>query len=219
MLRNNLQGIYKLLELYASDHTSKDNLILQQIQRNVHLHTLKPQMISGEYQGALLSFFSRMIRPNRILEIGTFAGYSAVCLASGLADKGLIDTIELNEELESLIRNNLALANLTDKVNLHLGDASEIIQSFPNESFDIIFIDADKNQYPYYYEHCLPLLSSRGVMIIDNVLWDGKVIQETKDKKTQVIHDLNQKITEDPRVDNILLNIRDGMQIIMKKIN
>ena len=212
MLRNHSSGPLKTIEKYAEEHTSStiSNALLS-IERFTHLHTLKPQMSSGFYQGRVLSMISWISSPKNILEVGTFTSYATHCLREGLAPNGHIDSIESNEELYYKI--NALSENQVENIKFHLGDALNIIPSL-TKKYDIIFIDADKYNYPKYYELCLNLLSERGLMILDNVLWDGKVTLEKKDKKAKVLDELNKKITIDPKVDNVLLPIRDGMMLI-----
>ncbi len=191
--------------------------VLNQLERATNLATLAPQMLSGTYQGKLLEFISRMIAPNRILEIGTFTGYAAICLAQGLGVGGKIHTIEVNDELGWIIRNHVAMAGLTDQFVLHLGDAAAVIPTL-DETFDLIFLDAGKMEYHLHYEMCLPLLRSGGYMLIDNVLWDGKVVSEVEDKDptTLALRDFNHMVHQDHRVENILLPIRDGIMLLRK---
>ncbi len=196
-----------------------DNEILNDIERRTNLNVLQPQMLSGYLQGQFLAMISKMVSPENILEIGTFTGYSAICLAQGLSENGKLITIEVNEELKTTIESNIRSANLESKIELRMGDASKIIQSYDFQ-FDLIFIDADKTNYPLYYEMCLPKLKTGGIMLIDNMLWSGKVLDESiKDKKTLAIHQLNQKIQSDDRVENMLLPLRDGIMWLRKVKN
>jgi caffeoyl-CoA O-methyltransferase len=196
-----------------------DNEILKDIERRTNLNVLQPQMLSGYLQGQFLAMISKMLSPENILEIGSFTGYSAICLAQGLSESGKLITIEVNEELENTIKSNIRSANLESKIELKIGDASKIIQSYDFQ-FDLIFIDADKTNYPLYYEMCLPKLKIGGIMLVDNMLWSGKVLDEPiKDKKTLAIHQLNQKIQSDDRVENILLPLRDGIMWLRKVKN
>lgn len=211
MLRDHADGLLKSLETYADQHTSSSNSgILTSIERFTHLHTLKPQMSSGDYQGRFLSLLSWIMSPSNILEIGTFTSYATHCLKEGLRKDGHIDTIDTNEELIHKINDQF---ENDENITYHVGNAIEIIPTL-KKKYDIIFIDADKVRYPDYYEMCLKILSPRGLMLLDNVLWDGKVLKTKKDKKTKILDDLNKKITIDPKVDNVLLPIRDGMMLI-----
>jgi predicted O-methyltransferase YrrM len=174
-------------------------------------------MISGHYQGRLLSFLSKMVRPQRIIEIGTFTGYATICLAEGLVEGGKIDTIEVNREMEDMLQRNFLKAGIVQKVNLHIGDAREIIFGFPDESFDIAFIDADKKSNLAYYEALIQKVKPEGLIIIDNVLWKGKVFGEQKDADTESFRKLNDHIAVDRRVEKLILPVRDGVLIIRKK--
>jgi len=212
MLRNHSSGALKVIEKYAEEHTSTSMPnSLHAIERFTHLHTLKPQMSSGFYQGRLLSMISWITSPKNILELGTFTSYATHCLREGLLPNGTIDTIEANEELYHKV--NALPENQVQNIKFHLGDALEVLPHL-TKKYDIIFIDADKASYPNYYDLCLKLLSERGLMILDNVLWDGKVTLEKKDKKAEILDKLNKEITIDPKVDNVLLPIRDGMMLI-----
>jgi predicted O-methyltransferase YrrM len=176
-----------------------------------------PQMLSGYLQGQYLAMMSKMLQPKYILEIGTFTGYSAICLAQGLQDGGHLYTLEANEELKAPVTNFFKKAGLEDKISMQIGNGVELIDNF-ELIFDLIFIDADKSNYPLYYEKCLPKLKKGGIILIDNVLWSGKVCEEPiRDKKTKAIHELNQKIQHDDRVENILLPLRDGIMCLRKR--
>ncbi len=202
---------------YADAHTSEVDLLLQELYRTTHLKTVHPQMISGKVQGQFLSFISRMIRPYRVLEIGTFTGYSAYCLAQGLRENGKVVTIEVNEELEELLRDFFAKAGISDRTELLIGDALEILPTL-EEKFDLVFIDADKEHYPEYYEYCLNALNSGGYLLADNVLWGGKVAEEQPpDQTSRILHSFNALVQNDPRVENVFLTIRDGLLLILKK--
>lgn len=207
--------IDKVLQ-YAENHTTKESEVLQELRRETHLKTLKPQMLSGQIQGQLLAFFSQMLRPKAILEIGSFTGYAAICLAQGLAENGIMHTIEVDEEKEAIIRKYLAKANLMEKVNLHIGDAAEIIPTLP-ETFDLVFIDAGKKHNALYYDMIFDRVRQGGFIITDNVLWKGKVAENTNDKRTRLIDEFNKKMQDDERVENLLLPVRDGLMIVRKK--
>ena len=206
------------LHNYCETHSKVfENEILNEIDRFTNLNILMPQMLSGYLQGQYLAMMSKMLQPKYILEIGTFTGYSAICLSAGLREDGHLHTLEQNEELFAPISEFFRKANLQDKITMHIGNAIDMIASF-DIVFDLIFIDADKTNYPNYYEKCLPKLAKGGIMLIDNVLWSGKVCEEPlKDKKTRAIHELNQKIQHDDRVENILLPLRDGIMWLRKK--
>lgn len=205
------------LNIYCEKHTSLPSDLLYQLERETHLKTLAPQMLSGHLQGRLLSFLSRMMRPKAILEIGTFTGYAAICLAEGLAENGVLHTIEVNRELEYLIRKYLEKGNLGEKIKLHIGDAKTVVPTLPVEQFDMIMIDAGKKDNAYFYELLLPRLRPGGVLLVDNVLWDGKVLKQPKDAMTRQILDFNQMVHEDERVESLLLPVRDGIFILRRK--
>jgi predicted O-methyltransferase YrrM len=201
---------------YCAEHTSKEHNILRALERETYLTTVTPQMIAGPYQGRLLQMLCQIKQPRRALEIGTFTGYAAICIALGLGQIGILDTIEVNPEREEIIRKHLRLAGVSDQVNVHIGDAFEIIPTF-KEKYQFIFIDAGKKDNARYYEMSIDLLDSGGMIIIDNVLWGGKVIQDPGDKDARLIRAFNQKVAEDPRVVCTMLPVRDGMTLIHKK--
>lgn len=202
---------------YCQKHTSPVDPVLNELQRQTFLRTLHPQMLSGSYQGMLLQFVSHMIRPRRILEIGTFTGYSAICLAQGLAEDGLLHTIEIDDELAPLIRTYLEKAGLTAKIHLHIGDAAQIIPTL-DDTFDLVFLDAGKMDYPQHFELALPKLRPGGFLLADNVLWDGKVAQQpVADATARVLHDFNETLMADPRVEMLLLPLRDGLMLVRKR--
>jgi len=202
---------------YVENHTSPEPGILRKIARETHLKVLRPRMLSGHLQGRLLSLFSKLIRPHYALDIGTYTGYSAICLTEGLAKNGKLITIEKNDELEPMIREFFAEAGLEDRIELLIGDAKDIIPQL-NHKFDLVFIDADKEFYQSYYELIIDKVSAGGLIIADNALWDGKVAAPAspKDKDTPELVAFNKMVQDDPRVENILLPIRDGLMIIRK---
>jgi predicted O-methyltransferase YrrM len=206
----------KRLAAYCVDHSSTTDDVLIQLERETNLKTLAPQMISGPLQGQLLAMISRMVQPESILEIGTFTGYSTICLARGLKENGLITTIESNEELKHISDKYFHLAGIESKVNQLLGDAREIVKTLTGP-FDMVLIDAGKKDYSYYYDHVIDFLPPGGLIIVDNVLWSGKVTGKKMDGDTKIMHDFNQKIKEDDRVEKIMLPIRDGITLILKK--
>lgn len=208
--------IPKELEQYIEQMTSKEDSFLQQVNRNTHLSTLQPHMISGHFQGVLLEMISKSICPRRILEIGTFTGYSAICLAKGLAKDGLLHTIDIDEELAIKTKETFAQSGLQSQIIQHIGDAKDIIPQL-EESFDLIFIDADKSSYAQYYELAVDKVCKNGSILVDNVLWKGEVLNNDFSKKAKIMHDFNQMVTADNRVQNILLPIRDGLMWIIKK--
>ena len=210
------------LEEYISLHTSPENEVLEAITRDTHVHILNPHMLSGHVQGRVLSMLSHMIRPKRILELGTFTGYSALCLAEGLAEGGRLITIEHNDELEETIQRNIAKSPLSNRIELIIGDAVEVISNqfsvFSNQPFDLVFIDADKREYCAYLEAIYPLVPVGGFILADNTLWDGHIIDPAydKDKQTLGLRAFNDKLKEDDRFEQVILPLRDGLTIIRK---
>lgn len=201
---------------YCAAHTSGVSQVLKDLERETHLRTLSPQMLSGPYQGTLLRFFSMMIRPRRILEIGTFTGYTAICLAEGLTDDGILHTIEINDELSPLILKYLQKSDFEKKVRLHLGDAATVVPAL-DEMFDLVFLDAGKLDYPVHYELVLAKTRPGGFILADNVLWDGKVAAgDEKDETARVLRTFNNMVQNDPRVENILVPVRDGLMVMRK---
>lgn len=203
---------------YAEDHSSEEDPVLKDLFRQTHLKTVHPQMLSGKVQGQFLSFISQLMKPQRILEIGTFTGYSAYCLSKGLPPSGKLTTIEVNEELEDLIRNFFKLAGIDNKVELLIGDALELLPTM-KDKFDLIFIDANKEHYPEYYTQCIKVLNPGGIIIADNVLWGGKVVYASQeDESTRNLHEFNTLVQSDPEVENVFLTVRDGLMLIKKKL-
>ena len=200
---------------YCIAHTTLQPPVLYDLERETHLNTLAPQMISGHLQGQFLRFLSKMKQPTTILEIGTFTGYSAICLALGLKEGGILHTIEANEELKEIILKYVELTNLQDKIKLHIGDARKIIPQL-NLSFDIVFIDAAKNDYAFYYDLIFDQVNPGGLIIADNVLWSGMVMEKKQKKDAALLDAFNKKIHADSRVENMLLPIRDGLIIAQK---
>jgi caffeoyl-CoA O-methyltransferase len=201
---------------YAEEHTTPPSNVLYKLYRHTHLTNLRPQMLPGNLQGQLIHLVSCMIRPQYILEIGTFTGYSAICWAQGLAPNGMLHTIEINPELEQDCRHFFELANLQHQIHLHIGDATQIIPTLTH-SWDVVYIDADKTNYANYYDLVLPQLRSGGFIIADNVLWDGKVPDpQYNDADTVALRQFNDKVHNDPRVHNVLLPVRDGWMVIQK---
>lgn len=214
-MRHSKQIVDTHLVDYLETHTTSQTDVLHQLTRETHLKVILPQMITDEYTGRFLTMVTQMIQPKRILEIGTFTGYTAICFAIGLPEGGLLHTIEIDEEKEDLIRKYLDLAGVTDKVQLHIGDARQVIPTI-DEIFDLVFIDATKLQYDEYYEQVIAKVRKGGFILSDNVLWYGKVLQEPMDKKTKAINAYNNKLHADKRVENILLPIGDGIMIARK---
>lgn len=210
--------INKKIEEYAEEHSSPEDDVLYDLNRKTHLNVVRPKMLSGHLQGRLLQMISEMLKPQRILEIGTYTAYSTICLGRGLAGDGKIITIEKNPELETMIRDYIAKAGLKDKTILEIGDAMQILPRLEG-SFDLAFIDADKENYIAYYDMIKPKIRNGGYILADNALWYGKVIdpaQET-DHETAGITAFNEYVQEDTDVENLLLPFRDGI-MIMKKV-
>lgn len=210
-----MEVIPESIAQYAEAHSSAAKPLLQQLERETWLKHLHPGMVSGHLQGQFLTMISYLLQPKNVLEIGTFTGYSALCLAEGLTEGGTLDTIEVDEELEPHIRNYLKKADLEDKVQLHIGNALDIIPKIDKE-FDLVFIDADKVNYSNYYDLVFEKVKKGGLILVDNVLWFGKVLADATDEDTQGIKAFNEKIKEDARVENVLLTIRDGIMMIRK---
>lgn len=207
------------IEQYAEMHTTPENEVQQALNRETYANVLMPRMLSGHLQGRVLSMFSQMLRPRRILEIGTYTGYSALCMAEGLTDDGVLHTIDINEELETMVRSHIAKAGFENKIQFHIGNAMQIVPAL-NETFDLVFIDADKENYSHYYDMVFDKLSTGGIIIADNVLWSGKVLDEkelAKDVETKALNQFNKKIHTDNRVENVLFPIRDGLMVVRKK--
>ncbi|MCB9353126.1 MAG: O-methyltransferase [Lewinellaceae bacterium] len=201
---------------YCAEHSTPPAALFGALERETHLRTLSPQMLSGPYQGMLLRFISLMIRPHRILEVGTFTGYAALCLAEGLDDGGILHTIEINKELGSLIHKYIREAGRETAIQVHFGDAAEVIPRL-DEQFDLVFLDAGKLDYPLHYELALAKLRPGGFMLIDNVLWDGKVAGgDTKDETARALRAFNDQVHGDPRVENIILPVRDGLMLLRR---
>jgi len=205
------------LQKYVEDHSEPESDLLQQINRETHLYVLKPRMLSGHLQGKVLSMLSSMIRPKDILEIGTYTGYATLCLAEGLTEGGKIITIDNNEELSFRTRKYFKASNFSDRIEMKVGNAMKIIPQL-NKSWDLVFIDADKESYSSYFDLVIDKMNSGGFLIADNVLWSGKVSDTSVDDSvTKSIRDFNQKVNADSRVQNVLFPIRDGL-MIMKRL-
>jgi caffeoyl-CoA O-methyltransferase len=205
------------LQAYLDEHCEPEPELLQKINRDTYLKVLKPHMLSGYYQGRLLSMLSKMMQPKRILEIGTFTGYATICLAEGLTEDGIIHTIELNREMEEMLNSHFKLTNVEKKIRLHFGAATDIIAALDEKNFDIVFIDADKKNNFHYFQLIFDKVRSGGLIIIDNVLWKGKVYGDENDADTQTIRKLNELIAADTRVEKLILPVRDGVLLIRKK--
>lgn len=206
------------IEEYISDHSDVEPEYLAQINRLTHQTLINPRMLSGHLQGRVLSMFCKMIQPVRILELGTYVGYSALCMAESLPENGVLHTVECDDELEDFIVDNFAKSEYGKKIILHIGDALQVINEF-DDCFDLVFIDADKRDYTAYYEAIMPKLKQGGFIIADNTLWDGKVLRpvENNDKHTIEIIRFNDYVVNDERVEEVMLPLRDGLTIIRKK--
>lgn len=202
------------LENYATEHSENEPILLQELSRRTHLKVLQPRMLSGHLQGRLLSLLSKLICPKSILEIGTYTGYATLCLAEGLYPKGILHTIDIKEELTDLQREFFDRSGYGSQIVQHLGKAADIIPTL-NTTFDLVFIDADKQNYAHYFDLVIKKMNRGGIILSDNVLWSGKVVEEVKhnDKHTQALMAYNQKIKDDPRVETVLLPIRDGITL------
>ena len=212
-----MEFISQELDKYVCDHTENEPTLLYELNRRTNLEVLRPRMLSGHFQGRVLSMLSNMISPLNVLEIGTYTGYSALCFAEGLQAGGKVTTIDINEELEDLVREYIAKSDFSNNVDFIVGDALEIIPTLTTE-FDLVFIDADKQNYSGYYDLVFDKVKKGGYIIADNVLWSGKVVEdyETTDRDTQLLMDFNKKVQDDPRVQNVLFPLRDGLMIARK---
>ena len=211
-----MEFIDPLLEKYVCEHTANESDLLKRINRETHLEVLQPRMLSGHLQGRVLSMFSKMIQPDRILEIGTYTGYSALCLAEGLTPNGKLVTIDINEELAPRVKGYFTESSYANQIDYLIGAAMELIPTL-NEKWDIVFIDADKHNYINYYHLVFPMVNVGGYIIADNVLWSGKVIDSTQnDKDTQLLREYNRLNHEDDRVEEVLFPIRDGLMVSRK---
>lgn len=205
------------IEEYITQHTQEEPPILKELNRETYSKVLMPRMLSGHLQGQVLKMLSNMIKPRQILEIGTYTGYSAICLADGLQEGGMIHTIDINEELEAMVKRYFEKSGMNHKIKYDIGNAMAIIPTL-NQKFDLVFIDADKENYSNYYDLVFDKLNPGGYIIADNVLWSGKVIEDQKkmDKETKAIDDFNKKVHQDKRVENVIFPIRDGLMIARK---
>lgn len=205
------------IQEYVEQHSDKEPEILQLLNRETHLKVLQPRMLSGHLQGRILSMMSKMINPKYILEIGTYTGYSAICMAEGIQADGKLVTIDINEELSDMSQTYFEKSGFRDKIESHVGNALDIIPTL-NYKWDLVFIDADKVNYSNYYDLVIDRLNEGGFIIADNVLWSGKVVEPVKpnDKDTKKLLEFNKKVTEDNRVENVLMPVRDGLMILRK---
>ena len=213
----NMENIYKYLE----GHASVPSEALEWVVKQTHIRTNHARMLSGAAQGQLLRMFVQMTGANSVLELGTFTGYSAICMASGLPEDGHLDTLELNDELEDLILEGFDKAGLSDRIGLHIGDCKETLKRFREEQrrYDIVYMDANKREYCEYYDLVFDMVRPGGLILADNVLWDGKVCQNPlpQDKQTLGIAAFNDMVTADPRVESVIMPLRDGLNIIRIK--
>ena len=208
-----------LIDDYMARHSDVEPDFLAAVARETHLQTINPRMMSGHFQGRILKMLVRMAQPMRLLEIGTFTGYSALCMAEGLPVGGHIDTIEIDDELEAFIRQNFAQSPYNESITLHIGDARQVVPQIEG-TFDFVFIDADKREYRDYYELVLPRVRCGGFILADNTLWDGKVLIENPpsgDHQTIAVKQFNDFIAADPRIEKVILPLRDGLTLIRKK--
>ena len=208
-----------MMEDYIAAYSQPQDRVLAWIEKQTHLRTNHARMLCGPVEGKLLEMISGMISPRRILEIGVFTGYSSICLARGLKEGGMLDALELNDELEDLIREAYRRADLEDRIRLYIGDAKEIIPGLEPEAYDLVFIDANKREYTRYYDLVWDKVRPGGYILADNVLWNGKVFSEhaPADAQTRGIMEFNERVRNDPRVENVILPLRDGLNLIRKK--
>lgn len=207
------------LERYVEAHTENENELLYRINRETHTEVLKPRMLSGHLQGRVLSMISHMIQPKNILEIGTYTGYSALCMAEGLQNDGKLITVDVNEELKDRLTEYFNESDFSDKIELKIGKALDIVPKLDVE-WDMVFIDADKSNYQNYYDICIDKVKTGGYILVDNVLWSGKVLEKNRkklDKDTEAMLNFNEFVHKDERVQNVLFPIRDGLMILRKK--
>lgn len=202
------------LENYTACHSEDEPALLAELNRETHQKILQPRMLSGHFQGRVLSMLSKLARPTNILEIGTYTGYATLCLAEGLAENGSLDTIDNNEELYDFQKKYFDRSAWKGNIRQHLGNALEILPNL-NKKFDLVFIDADKENYIHYFEMVVPMMNKGGIILSDNVLWSGKVLEPVKpnDKSTKALLDYNKRLKEDARVETVLLPIRDGLTV------
>lgn len=206
------------IQKYSDEHTSPESTVLRELNEETHSSVKSPNMLSGHMQGRNLAMISKMLKPKYILEIGTYTGYSAICLSEGLQEGGKLVTIDINSELDEINKRYFEKAGVTQKIEKFIGNALDIIPEL-NYSFDLVFIDADKTNYSNYYNLIIDKMNSGGIILADNVLWSGKILDDENkmDDDTKALSDFNKKIMSDDRVENILLPVRDGLMIIRKK--
>ena len=216
--KSRMEFLPEEIEKYVEQHTEKEPELLKKLNRETWQKVLIPRMLSGHLQGRILSMFSKIIAPESVLEIGTYTGYSALCLAEGLQSGGELHTIDINEELKDIQDKYFNASGYRQQIIQHIGDALEIVPGL-DKTWDLVFVDADKHNYINYYEMVLPKMRQGGIIIFDNVLWSGKVVGEIdeNDHDTNTLHRLNQLLVEDDRVENILFPVRDGLMVARKK--
>ncbi|WP_447635079.1 O-methyltransferase [Flavobacterium microcysteis] len=202
------------LELYVEKHSENEPALLAALHRETFQKIMQPRMLSGHFQGRVLSMISKLVHPENILEIGTYTGYATLCLAEGMKENGSIDTIDINEELFSIQKKYFDLSPWKNQITQHMGDALEIIPTL-GKKYDLVFIDADKDNYLNYFDLIMPIMNKGGIILSDNVLWSGKVLEEPnpKDLSTNVLLEYNKKLKDDPRIETVLLPIRDGLTV------
>lgn len=210
-----MELINQEIQHYAEQHTEPESKLLAHINRETHAKVMMPRMLSGHLQGRILSILSHMVRPEKILEIGTYTGYSALCMVEGLQPGGRLITIDINEELEERVRSSFKEAGVEDTIDYIIGNALDVIPEL-GDNFDLVFIDADKINYLNYLELIISKVRKGGFIIADNVLWSGKVLNDRKDKDTQAIDIFNQEVHKDERVQNVLFPVRDGLMVLRK---
>ncbi len=205
------------IDKYSTDHTQSESELLSQLNRETHVKMLIPRMLSGHMQGRIISAISHMMRPKHILEIGTYTGYSALCFAEGLAEDGKITTVDMNEELTPMVEKYFSKSNYAHQIDFKIGNAIDVIPTLEGP-FDLVFIDADKENYSNYFDLVIDKVPSGGFILADNVLWSGNILkpEAEMDKNTLAIHEFNQKVHEDTRVENVLFPIRDGIMVLRK---
>tara|TARA_B100000508_G_scaffold11104_1_gene7841 strand:- start:13384 stop:14025 length:642 start_codon:yes stop_codon:yes gene_type:complete len=213
-----MEFLDEALEEYVNEHTTPESKTLNELNRQTHISVLQPRMLSGHLQGRVLSMLSNMIKPKRILEIGTYTGYAAICMAEGLSENGELITIDVNYELEDMVNEYVRKAGFQDRIKMKVGNAMDIIPDLKKD-FDLVFIDADKTNYSNYYDLLIDELPQGSYIIADNVLWSGKVIKEAKEKDedTIALQAFNEKVHKDERVENVLFPVRDGLMVMRKK--
>ena len=204
------------LQQYIDDHSMEESDLLKALDRETHQKVLQPRMLSGSYQGRLLALLAKMIQPKKILEVGTYTGYATLCMAEGLATGGSIDTIDYNEELSDIQRRYFDQSPYRSQIVQHLGEAKDVIKTLTGP-YDLVFLDADKENYPHYFDLVIDKLETGGVILSDNVLWSGKVLEKATAEATSALQEYNHKINSDARVETIILPIRDGLTITRKR--